>query len=219
MKEIRYEFEGTHKKMRFMVNEWDKRKVSDILCDHLMDKIDGKWDEYMENFRKMDEEKRTDAAVIRKKNLEIEEYKREKRRSVPSWPKSLPYSKFKPDLLSWNKEHHLSSGSVKFGLLAEMLKNQERITTYEQIQTRLGKNRNESDIIVQVVALLDTINEETVYNKLCSAWDAITGFKKTKEQSLNDFFSKFETLQYSLNLADDTFEELGTVKTVEDLEH
>ena len=80
LKEIRYEFEGTHKKMRFMVNEWDKRKVSDILCDHLMDKIDGKWDEYMENFRKMDEEKRTDAAVIRKKNLEIEEYKREKKK-------------------------------------------------------------------------------------------------------------------------------------------
>ena len=109
----------------------------------------------------------------------MEEYKREKRRAIPTWPNSLPYNKFKPDLISWDKEHHLSTGSVKFGLLAEMLKSQGRITTYEQLQIRLGNNRNDSDIIAQVVALLDTINEETVYNKLSSAWDAVTTFKKT----------------------------------------
>ena len=92
----------------------------------------------------MDEEKRMEAAVIRKRNIEIEEYRKEKRRSIPMWPKSMSYTKFKPDLLSWDKEHHLTSGSVKFGLLAEMLKGQDRITTYEQIQTRLGKERNSS---------------------------------------------------------------------------
>ena len=40
-----------------------------------------------------------------------------------------------------------------------------------KIATRLGNNRSESDIIVQVVALLDGINEETVFNKLNNAWE------------------------------------------------
>ena len=96
----------------------------------------------------------------------------------------------------------MSSGSVKFGLLTEMLKKSSRVQIYEQIATRLGNNRSESDIIVQVVALLDGINEETVFNKLNNAWEVITTLKKEKNESLNDFFSKFETLQYSLNLAD-----------------
>ena len=110
----------------------------------------------------MDEEKRMEAASIRKRNLEIEEYRKEKRRSIPTWPKTMTYTKFKPDLLSWDQEHHLTSGSVKFGLLAEMLKSQERVMTYEQIKTRLGNSRNDQDIIKQVVSLLDTINEETI---------------------------------------------------------
>ena len=71
-----------------------------------------------------------------------------------------------------------------------------------KIATRLGNNRSESDIIVQVVALLDGINKETVFNKLNNAWEVTTTLKKEKNESLNDFFSKFETLQYSLNLAD-----------------
>ena len=111
------------------------------------------------------------------------------------------YTKFKPDLLSWDQEHHLTSGRVKFGLLAEMLKSQERVMTYEQIQTRLGKNRNDQDIIKQVVSLLDTINEETIYNKIGTAWDEILLMKKNRGESLNDFFSRFETSLYSLNLA------------------
>ena len=212
LKQIRYEFESTHKKMRFMVNEWDKRKLSDKLSGHLMDKIDFMWDQYMNEFRRMDEEKRKEAAVQRKKNQEMEEYKREKRRAIPSWPKSLSYTKFKPDLLSWDQEHHLSSGGVKFGLLAEMLKSHERITTFEQIQTRLGRNRNDSNIILQVVALLDSINEETVFNKLSAAWDAINGMKRNKNENLNDFFSRFETLQYSLNLSDVSYKEQEKVQ-------
>ena len=84
----------------------------------------------------------------------MEEYKREKRRAIPSWSQSLAYSKFKADLFSWDQEHHLSAGSVKFGILAEILKSQGRISTYEQIQARLGKTRNEANIINQIVALL-----------------------------------------------------------------
>ena len=33
------------------------------------------------------------------------------------------------------------------------------------------------------------------------------GIKKIEEESLNDFFSRFETIQYSMNLADDSYEE------------
>ena len=65
-----------------MVNEWDKRKLSDKLSDHLMDRIDFMWDQYMNEFRRMDEEKRKEAAVQRKKNQEMEEYKREKSKIV-----------------------------------------------------------------------------------------------------------------------------------------
>ena len=212
LKEIRAEFEGTHKSLRHMANEWERRKISDLLSDHLMDTIDDNFDEYITEFRRMDEEKRTEAAILRKQNLKLEEYKREKRRPIPTWPTTLPYNKFKPDLLSWNEEHYLSTGSVKFGLLGEMLKGQGRITVYEQIQTRLGKERNESDIIPKVVALLDTINEETVYNKLSTGWDNIVELKKKKNESLNDFFSRFETLQYSLNQSDDTFAEQDCLK-------
>ena len=94
LKEIRSEFEGTHRKVKYMVSEWERRKYSDRLSDLLMDLIDVKFDEYIIEFRKMDENKRTEAALLRKRNLELEEYKREKRRPVPTWPSSLPYSKF-----------------------------------------------------------------------------------------------------------------------------
>ena len=147
LREIRSEFELAHKNLRFMVSEWERRKFSDMLADHLADTVAEKFDEYMIEYRRMDEEKRTEAAVQRKKSLLLEEYKREKKRAIPSWPENLPYNKFKPDVLSWDQENHLTSSSVKFGLLAEMLKSQGRITLYEQIQTRLGKQRNESNII------------------------------------------------------------------------
>ena len=219
LKEIRSEFEATYKKMRNMVFEFDRRRISDLLSDDLMDTIDMKFDEYMVLFKEMDEEKRIEEAILRKRNLLLNEYRKEKRRDIPSWPHSLPYSKFKADLLSWDKEHHLSSGSVKFGLLAEMLKKSDRVQTYEQIQTRLEKQRNESDIIAQVVTLLDAINEETIYNKLNTAWEAITTFKKEKNESLNNFFSRFETLQYSLNMADASYSELGPVKAGMDVKY
>ena len=93
-----------------------------------------------------------------------------------------------------------------------MLKSHERITTFEQIQTRLGRNRNDSNIILQVVALLDSINEETVFNKLSAAWDAINGMNKNKNENLNDSFSRFETLQYSLNLSDVSYKEQEKVQ-------
>ena len=93
-----------------------------------------------------------------------------------------------------------------------MLKSHERITTFEQIQTRLGRNRNDSNIILQVVALLDSINEETVFNKLSAAWDAINGMKRNKNKNMNNFFSRFQTLQYSLNLSDVSYKEQGKVQ-------
>ena len=88
-----------------------------------------------------------------------------------------------------------------------MLKKEDRLITFEQVQTRLGRQRDDLDIIRKVVVLLDAINEDTCFNKLSKSWDAIMKFEKEKEESLNDFFSRFETIQYSLNLADDSFVE------------
>ena len=115
-------------------------------------------------------------------------------------------------MLSWDNEHYLATGSVKFGLLAEMLKNQNRITLYEQIQTRLGGKRNNTDIIPLIVNLLDGINEETIYNKISESWDAVINMKKVPGQSLNEFFSKFETLHYSLNAADHSYQDPGPME-------
>ena len=106
LKEFRNEFEATHKKMRYMVNEWERRKISDVLADYMIDIVDRCFDEYIVEFRAMDEEKRLETALFRKRNLEIDEYRKEKRRAIPLWPSTLSYTKFKPDLLSWDKEHH-----------------------------------------------------------------------------------------------------------------
>ena len=63
------------------------------------------------------------------------------------------------------------------------------------------------------------INEETVYNKMSSAWENISKFKKEKSDTLNKFFSKFETLQYSLNRTDDSYEELEPVQAGKDIKY
>ena len=73
----------------------------------------------------------------------------------------------------------------------EMLKKEGKLHFFEQIQARLGKSRNDSDIIEKIVALLDEINEETTYNKISRAWDAIIKCKKKSTESLNEFFSRF----------------------------
>ena len=57
LKEIRAEFEETHKKLRFMVSEWERRKFSDRLSDELVNIIGRKADDYIDAYRKMDEEK------------------------------------------------------------------------------------------------------------------------------------------------------------------
>ena len=69
LKEFRNEFESTHKQLNFMVSEWDRRKLSDILSDYLMDLIGSKFEEYMTEYKVMDEEKRLEAAAQRIKNL------------------------------------------------------------------------------------------------------------------------------------------------------
>ena len=216
LKEVKFEFDQVDKKLRFLVNEWDKRKISDKLSDHLSDTLDQLFEEYHRKYTKMADQKRIEDATQRKKDKEIYRYKNEKRRAIPTWPEKIPYAKFKPDLISWNRENHLSSGATKFGEMVEMLKKEGRITTFEQIQTRLGRQRDEKDIIEKIVELLDAINEETVYNKLAKGWDSITNLKRKSGETLNDFFSRYETLHYSLNCADDSFKEPAESATVEE---
>ena len=163
LKEVKYEFDQVDKKLRFLVSEWEKRKYNEKLSDHLTDTLDKLWEEYNKEYSKMSDQKRTDAAAQRKREKEITEYRNEKRRPIPTWPENISYSKFKPDLLSWNKEQQLTSGSSKFGQMTEMLKKEGRITTFEQIQTRLGRSRDDADILVKIVELLDQINEETCF--------------------------------------------------------
>ena len=100
LKELKNDFEATHKQMNYMVSEWDKRKLSNILSDFLADLITDKFEEYWNEYKVMEEVKRNEAAALRMKNQKLEEYKREKRRDIPTWPTSLPYNKFKPDLLA-----------------------------------------------------------------------------------------------------------------------
>ena len=110
-------------------------------------------------------------------------------------PIEVPYSKFKPDLISWDKEHFMTSSSSNFGLMLEMLKKEDQFIVFEQLQTRLGKYRDEKDIISRVVSLLDTMNEETCFNKLSKAWETITCLSRGSNESLNDFLARFETIQ------------------------
>ena len=101
----------------------------------------------------MADQKLQEAAEHRKKERELQDYKNEKKRIIPSWPQNVDYTKFKPDLLSWDKEHHLTSASSKFGQFLEMLKKEGRLVTFEQVQTRLGRQRDQSDIIKKIVEL------------------------------------------------------------------
>ena len=88
-----------------MIDEWEKRNRNEILADHLRDTHDKNWEEYHNKYSNMADEKRVEAASQRKREKEINEYKNEKRRHIPTWPETVPYSKFKPDLLSWDKDH------------------------------------------------------------------------------------------------------------------
>ena len=207
LKDIRYEFDLSEKKLRSLIGDWDKRKHSELLTDYLEACLNNHYDEYINIYSVMANEKRKEAAIRRKKEQQILEYKNEKKRPVPSWPEKVPYSKFKPDLLSWDVEHFLSSGASKFGQFVEMLKKEGRFVTYEQVSTRLRKLRNDENIISKVVELLDSINEETCFNKLSRSWDTITSLKRNPSETLNDFFSRFETIQYNLNMADDSYKE------------
>ena len=112
----------------------------------------------------------------------------------------------------------MSSASSKFGMFLEMMKKEGRLTTFEQIQTRLGRQRDEKDIIAKVVGLLDEINKETCYNRLSKAWDSISNIKRNSGESLNEFFSRYETLQYLMNLADDSYKEPAETATTEEKE-
>ena len=115
LKDIRYEFDLSEKKLRSLIGDWDRRKHSELLTDYLEACLNKQYDHYIEKYSNVANEKRKEAAIRRKKEQEILEYKNEKKRPVPTWPEKVPYSKFKPDLLSWDLEHYLSSGASKFG--------------------------------------------------------------------------------------------------------
>ena len=116
LKEVKFEFDQVDKKIKHMINEWDKRKYSDLLSDYLLDLHDKLFDDYFNKYTEMADIKRAEAIDERQREKELTIYKNEKRRAIPTWPKEVPYSKFKPDLLSWNKEHHLTSAASKFGM-------------------------------------------------------------------------------------------------------
>ena len=216
LKEIKFEFDQIDTSLKYLISDWDRRKHSELLSDFLTDLHHKLWNEYNTKFMTKANIKRIEANADRVKEKELKDYKNEKRRPIPTWPNTVEYTKFKPDLLSWDKEHHLSSGSSKFGQLMEMLKREGKLHTFEQIQARLGKSRNDTDIIVKIVSLLDEINEETTYNKLSRSWDSIINFKKKPSETLNDLFSRFETIQFNLNLADGSFLEPSATASLEE---
>ena len=121
LKDLRFEFDQIDKKLRNLIYEWDRRKHSEILTDYLEDRHNTLYYKYFDKYTEMANEKRKEAALRRKKEQEMLDYKNDKKRPVPTWPAKVPYTKFKPDLVSWDKEHYLSSGSTKFGQFVEML--------------------------------------------------------------------------------------------------
>ena len=65
LKEIKWEFDQIDKKLRFLVNEWEKRKHSEKLSDHLTDILDKLFEEYYDKYSKMADQKRLEAATQR----------------------------------------------------------------------------------------------------------------------------------------------------------
>ena len=49
--------------------------------------------------------------------------------------------------------------------------------------------------------------KKPVLNKISKAWDTITNLKRNSSETLNDFFSRFETVQFTLNLDDESYVE------------
>ena len=122
LKEVKSVFDQGYTKLRHLVTEWERRKLNNKLTDHLTDMMDKLWDQYDEKYQSMADIKRSEYIQRRQKEKELLSYKNEKRRPIPSWPNSIPYTKFKPDLISWDKENHMSTGAFKFGQMVEMLK-------------------------------------------------------------------------------------------------
>ena len=220
LRDNKFEFDNQLKHWRYQISLWDnKNKSKERLYARLEDEIDYNFNKYMKLYNPIAEDISKREAIKRRRKEELEEYSKQKRRPIPSWPQSIPYIKFKQDLISWDNENHLSSGGFKFGTFLEMLKTQNRLFLFEQIETRLGKERNDSSIMSKVVKLLDSINQETTYNKLSRSWNLVSKFRRDPSKPLSEFFSEFETLQYSLNLADESYTELDPVMSLKGLEY
>ena len=91
LKDLRFEFDEADEQIRNILDDFDRRKYSDVLSDHLLDMHDQLFQVYCEKYSKMADIKRNEAAIQRKKEKELFEYKNEKRRSIPTWPKSVNY--------------------------------------------------------------------------------------------------------------------------------
>ena len=84
LKEIRFEFDQADKQVRNIISDWDRRKYSDPLADHLFDMHDQLFQVYFQTYIKMADEKRQEAVDQRRKEKELQEYKNEKRRPIPT---------------------------------------------------------------------------------------------------------------------------------------
>ena len=74
LKEHRLEFESTHKSFRYLVwyGIWERLKYSDPLSDHLMDTIYSCFDDYMKEYRNIDEETRVKQTSVKQKEEEVD---------------------------------------------------------------------------------------------------------------------------------------------------
>ena len=79
LKEIRFEFDQADKQIRHTINEWEKRKYSDVLADHLIDMHDQLFQVYHKKYAEMADAKRQEAAEHRKKEKQLQDYKNEKK--------------------------------------------------------------------------------------------------------------------------------------------
>ena len=61
LKEVRFEFDQADKQVRNIINDWDRRKYSDVLADHLFDLHDQLFQVYFDKYTKMADEKRQEA--------------------------------------------------------------------------------------------------------------------------------------------------------------
>ena len=84
LKEIKFEFDQVDRNIKQTINDWDKRRHSDILSDYLLDLHDKLYYEYFVTYTAKADLKRSEAVIERQREKELLLYKNEKRRSIPT---------------------------------------------------------------------------------------------------------------------------------------